>query len=45
MIPKTPPPAYYDPKSRAMRDNPLKGSNKKPSELAYAGDNFVRYFN
>lgn len=34
--------AYYDPKSRAMRDNPLKGSNKKPSELAYAGDNFVR---
>jgi len=33
--------AYYDPKTRSMRDNPNK--DKDPSELDYAGDNFVRY--
>ncbi|KAJ3219170.1 mRNA splicing protein [Dinochytrium kinnereticum] len=33
--------AYYDPKTRSMRDNPLK--EKDPSDLTYAGDNFVRW--
>ncbi|KAI9096231.1 Pre-mRNA splicing Prp18-interacting factor-domain-containing protein [Phlyctochytrium arcticum] len=33
--------AYYDPKTRSMRDNPLK--DKDPSELQYAGDNFLRW--
>ncbi|TPX70838.1 hypothetical protein SpCBS45565_g01412 [Spizellomyces sp. 'palustris'] len=33
--------AYYDPKTRSMRDNPLK--DKDPSELTYAGDNFLRW--
>lgn len=32
--------AYYDPKTRSMRENPIK--DKDPSELTYAGDNFVR---
>ncbi|KAG8172079.1 hypothetical protein JTE90_019440 [Oedothorax gibbosus] len=35
--------AYYDPKTRAMRDNPYKSTGKTPEELNYAGDNFVRY--
>lgn len=35
--------AYYDPKTRSMRDNPYKQSNKTPEELHFAGDNFVRY--
>lgn len=35
--------AHYDPKSRSMRDNPLKDlAHKKPSELSFAGENFVR---
>ena len=33
--------AYYDPKTRAMRDDPYKDSSKKPD--IYAGENFVRY--
>ncbi|KAJ3184064.1 mRNA splicing protein [Gaertneriomyces sp. JEL0708] len=33
--------AYYDPKTRSMRDNPVK--DKDPGELTYAGDNFLRY--
>jgi pre-mRNA-processing factor SLU7 len=33
--------AYYDPKTRSMRDNPLQ--EKNPQELVYAGDNFYRY--
>ncbi|KAJ3127094.1 mRNA splicing protein [Nowakowskiella sp. JEL0407] len=33
--------AYYDPKTRSMRDNPL--PDKDVSELTYAGDNFVRW--
>ncbi|KAJ1857591.1 mRNA splicing protein [Coemansia sp. RSA 1822] len=33
--------AYYDPKTRSMRENPYAG--KDPSQLAYAGDNFIRY--
>jgi pre-mRNA-processing factor SLU7 len=32
--------AYYDPKSRSMRDNPYQESN--PSEVPFAGDNFAR---
>ncbi|CAF0933177.1 unnamed protein product [Adineta steineri] len=35
--------AYYDPKSRSMRDNPFAGTNKDPSQVPYLGDNFVRY--
>ncbi|KFM82742.1 Pre-mRNA-splicing factor SLU7, partial [Stegodyphus mimosarum] len=35
--------AYYDPKTRAMRDNPYKNIGLNPEELNYAGDNFVRY--
>lgn len=35
--------AYYDPKTRSMRDNPYKHTGKSPEELQYAGDNFVRY--
>ncbi|KAJ1557982.1 mRNA splicing protein [Nowakowskiella sp. JEL0078] len=33
--------AYYDPKTRSMRDNPL--PHKDVNELTYAGDNFVRW--
>jgi hypothetical protein len=33
--------AYYDPKARSMRSNPL--PNENPEDLAFAGDNFVRY--
>ena len=33
--------AYYDPKSRSMRANPIPNAN--PEDLAFAGDNFVRY--
>ncbi|KAI9506229.1 mRNA splicing protein [Coemansia spiralis] len=33
--------AYYDPKTRSMRENPYAG--KDAAQLAYAGDNFVRY--
>ncbi len=35
--------AYYDPKTRSMRDNPYRETGKTPAELQYAGDNFVRY--
>nr|CAB3266370.1 zinc finger protein (CCHC)-12 [Phallusia mammillata] len=35
--------AYYDPKTRSMRENPYADSGKSVSELDYAGDNFVRY--
>ncbi|GFY08754.1 pre-mRNA-splicing factor SLU7 [Trichonephila clavipes] len=35
--------AYYDPKTRAMRDNPYKKTGLAPEELNYAGDNFIRY--
>jgi len=35
--------AYYDPKTRAMRDNPYKNAAANPEELDYAGDNFIRY--
>mmetsp|Transcript_9833 Transcript_9833/g.14881 ORF Transcript_9833/g.14881 Transcript_9833/m.14881 type:complete len:546 (-) Transcript_9833:1474-3111(-) len=32
--------AYYDPKTRSMRGNPL--PNVDPKDLVYAGDNYVR---
>jgi pre-mRNA-processing factor SLU7 len=34
--------AYYDPKSRSMRDNPFADKNDT-SNVSYVGDNFVRY--
>lgn len=33
--------AYYDPKTRSMRDNP--NPTKNPDELEFAGENFIRY--
>lgn len=33
--------AYYDPKTRSMRDNP--NPAKDPNESSFAGENFVRY--
>lgn len=33
--------AYYDPKTRSMRDNPVPANN--PDETDFAGENFVRY--
>uniref|UniRef100_A0A182K7W9 Pre-mRNA-splicing factor SLU7 n=1 Tax=Anopheles christyi TaxID=43041 RepID=A0A182K7W9_9DIPT len=33
--------AYYDPKTRSMRDNPTPQMN--PEETEFAGENFVRY--
>jgi pre-mRNA-processing factor SLU7 len=34
--------AYYDPKSRSMRDNPF-ADKPDAAKMPYAGDNFVRY--
>lgn len=34
--------AYYDPKTRSMRDNPLPQSSSK-AEANFVGENFVRY--
>lgn len=33
--------AYYDPKTRAMRDNPM--PETAAEDLVFAGDNFIRY--
>lgn len=33
--------AYYDPKTRSMRENP--NIDKDPTRVDYSGDNFVRY--
>lgn len=33
--------AFYDPKTRSMRENP--NPAKKPEDLEFAGENFVRY--
>ncbi|KAI8084695.1 Pre-mRNA splicing Prp18-interacting factor-domain-containing protein [Halteromyces radiatus] len=33
--------AFYDPKTRSMRDNPLK--DKPEDQVSFAGDNFTRY--
>ncbi|GAB6023092.1 mRNA splicing protein [Chamberlinius hualienensis] len=35
--------AYYDPKTRSMRDNPYSIASSNPEELQFAGDNLVRY--
>ncbi|KXJ28665.1 Pre-mRNA-splicing factor SLU7 [Exaiptasia diaphana] len=34
--------AYYDPKTRSMRQNPFQ-DNDQSKQVTYAGDNFVRY--
>ncbi|KAK3704840.1 hypothetical protein QZH41_016149 [Actinostola sp. cb2023] len=34
--------AYYDPKTRSMRENPFK-DNDQSKQVTYSGDNFVRY--
>lgn len=33
--------AYYDPKTRSMREAPVKG--QKPEDMQFAGDNFLRH--
>jgi len=35
--------AYYDPKTRSMRENPYAFTGKTANDVDYAGDNFVRY--
>lgn len=35
--------AYYDPKTRSMRENPYRNTGKQAEELDFAGDNFVRH--
>ncbi|KAL8578508.1 hypothetical protein ACOMHN_028780 [Nucella lapillus] len=35
--------AYYDPKTRSMRENPLSGTGKESMLSQYEGDNFVRF--
>ena len=35
--------AYYDPKSRSMRDNPFADTGKDSTTVPYIGDNYVRY--
>lgn len=35
--------AYYDPKTRSMRQNPLAGTGKEDMLAQYEGDNFVRF--
>jgi len=35
--------AYYDPKTRSMRDNPYRNTGKEAEEVDYAGENFLRY--
>ncbi|XP_053203747.1 pre-mRNA-splicing factor SLU7-like [Panonychus citri] len=35
--------AYYDPKTRSMRDNPYKNTSKNSTDLPYAGENYVRH--
>ena len=35
--------AHYDPKTRSMRTNPYQGTGKKPEEVDFAGENFVRF--
>jgi pre-mRNA-processing factor SLU7 len=35
--------AHYDPKTRAMRENPFEGKGVDPGDLPFAGDNFVRW--
>lgn len=35
--------AYYDPKTRSMRENPLPDPAKAPVTATFTGENFVRY--
>jgi len=35
--------AYYDPKTRSMRENPLPDPSKAPKTAVFSGENFVRY--
>ncbi|XP_029209163.1 pre-mRNA-splicing factor SLU7-like isoform X1 [Acropora muricata] len=35
--------AYYDPKTRSMRQNPFKETDGSGNNVTYAGDNFVRF--
>lgn len=35
--------AYYDPKTRSMRENPLPDPSKAPVTATFSGENFVRY--
>lgn len=35
--------AYYDPKTRSMRENPYKGTGKDSDQVDFAGENFVRF--
>ncbi|XP_049813015.1 pre-mRNA-splicing factor SLU7 [Schistocerca nitens] len=35
--------AYYDPKTRSMRDNPHAGTGVNEQDVDYAGENFVRF--
>lgn len=35
--------AYYDPKTRSMRENPLPDPSKAPVASTFSGENFVRY--
>ncbi|XP_078741862.1 pre-mRNA-splicing factor SLU7 [Lampetra fluviatilis] len=35
--------AYYDPKTRSMRENPYSSTGKTEEEVSFAGDNFVRF--
>ena len=35
--------AYYDPKSRSMRENPFEGTNKVLEATKFAGENFIKY--
>jgi len=35
--------AHYDPKTRAMRENPFEEKGLAARDLPYAGDNFVRW--
>merc|ERR1711953_1443254 len=35
--------AYYDPKTRSMRENPYKDTGKSEEDVPFAGENFVRH--
>uniref|UniRef100_A0A0P4YID9 Pre-mRNA-splicing factor SLU7 n=1 Tax=Daphnia magna TaxID=35525 RepID=A0A0P4YID9_9CRUS len=35
--------AYYDPKTRSMRENPYKDTGKEAEQVDYAGENFIRF--
>jgi pre-mRNA-processing factor SLU7 len=34
--------AFYDPKTRSMRENPYAGTGVDPKDLLYAGDNALK---